>query len=177
MTYRTHIAFALTSAVPFCEYQYGLVGLEAIMFLGATSIGALAPDLDEEGSYLSNKLPIFPLIFKLFNVKHRGITHRAISILFLFLILCVIGSIDKNLEFSYPIYIGFIFGYLFHLFGDMLTKGGINQFFYPFSNSRGVLLPRKFRFYTFSNTETIVFLLLCCVVATEYMFFLGIINV
>ena len=82
MIYRTHIAFALLPAVVitnFVELNY----LEQLLLFLSTSFGALVPDLDEEGSYLSRRIPIVPLFLSMFGVTHRGITHT-------FLGFCVI---------------------------------------------------------------------------------------
>lgn len=177
MTYKTHVAFALAATIPISNYAYGLNSLESFMFLGAVSLAALAPDLDEEGSYLSKKLPIFPMFFKLFGVKHRGVTHRAISVVFLIFLFLIIGYLDENTRVHLPLYFGFLAGWSFHLAGDMLTKGGINQFFYPFSKTKAVLLPRRYRFYTASMNEFLVFTLLFGIVVIQSMYFTGIINV
>jgi membrane-bound metal-dependent hydrolase YbcI (DUF457 family) len=177
MTYKTHIAFALTAAIPISNYTYGLSSLESFLFLATVSLAALAPDLDEEGSYLSKKLPIFSMTYDLFNVKHRGVTHKAKSIVFLILLFMLINFLENLDNTSYidsSVYLGFIFGYLFHHFGDMLTKGGINEYFEPLSGMKAVLLPRKYRFYTASSSEFSVFALLSSIVALEFVYFTGV---
>lgn len=51
---------------------------------------------------------------------------------------------------------GFAFGILMHDAGDMLTKGGIKGFLFPFfPNTTVALLPKFMRFYTGSLQEMI----------------------
>ena len=166
MTYKTHVALAMTVAIP-AVYFANIDGFGRISFLFATAVGALAPDLDEEGSYLSRKIPVMPMLFGLFGVKHRGVTHRAISILFLVCLLGVISSVDQSFISHLPIYGGFILGYVMHLLGDMMTKGGIRDFFYPLRSTKAVLMPRGYRFYTGSLQEYLVFVGILCVIALE----------
>ncbi len=178
MTYKTHTTFAVAVASPVAFLYYGEINEFFIIFMLALSVGSLAPDLDEEGSYLSRKIPIFPMIFGLFGVTHRGITHRLISVIALSATaFMLIATENITSLFGESIVFGFTLGYLLHLCGDMFTKGGINQFFYPVSKSKGVLLPRKFRFYTNSFTEMIVLILLVIATVSEYAYFTGLINV
>lgn len=166
MTYKTHVAFAMTVAIP-AVYFANIDGFGGISFLFATAVGALAPDLDEEGSYLSRKIPVMPMLFGLFGVKHRGITHRAISVLFLIALLGFLAFADQGFVAHLPVYFGFILGYIMHLLGDMMTKGGIRDFFYPLFGTKAVLMPRSYRFYTGSLQEYLVFIGIVCVVALE----------
>ena len=176
LTYKTHVAFALIPAIPIADYSYGLLSFESIAFLSALSIGALSPDLDEEGSYLSRKIPVMPMVFKLFGVKHRAITHRLIAVVFLISVYYAFVLYEPSIENVSYLFYGFILGYLMHLFGDMLTKGGINEFFYPFSNIRGVLLPRNLRFFTGSSNEFKVFFIIISIVISEILYLLGFLN-
>jgi len=170
MTYKTHVAFAMTVALP-AVYFVNIDSFGGISFLFATAVGALAPDLDEEGSYLSRKIPVMPMLFGLFGVKHRGVTHRAIAVLFLFGILAIITFLYIDLKMHLLTYLGFILGYTMHLLGDMMTKGGIRDFFYPLSNKKAVLLPRNYRFYTGSLQEYFVFISIMCIVIFEIYLF------
>lgn len=172
MTYKTHIAFALSCAIPvsymaFDNYQ------DVVSFLALATIGSLSPDLDEEGSYLSNKFPIFPIVFKLFGVTHRGLTHRAMFVAFLGVLFSIFYFFYDSSSEYVPLYAGFLFGYIFHLLGDMLTKGGINRFFYPFSLRQAVLLPRKYRFYTGSIQEYLILVVFVAIASFEFYHLYG----
>jgi inner membrane protein len=166
MTYKTHVALAMSVAIP-TVYFVNINGFYKISFLFLVAIGALAPDLDEEGSYLSRKLPVMPMLFFLFGVTHRGVTHRAVSLLFLSLVLGALTFIDQDYEAHKYAYYGFIFGYAMHLLGDMMTKGGIRDFFYPISDIKAVLLPREYRFYTGSVQEYLVFFAIMLTITIE----------
>ena len=127
-----------------------------IYFYSSMIIGSLMPDIDEPHSYIGNKLKIFSVIISAF-VKHRGFTHFLIVPL-----LIAIGSyfvINKGMQITL---LGLAWGILLHDAGDMLTKGGVKGFFFPFSTTSKVTLdPEYLRFYTFSLQEYgfIVFLL------------------
>ncbi|WP_457748573.1 metal-dependent hydrolase [Sulfurimonas sp.] len=170
MTYKTHVAFAMTAAIP-VGYFTNINDIDKIPFLFSVAIGALAPDLDEEGSYLSRRIPVMPMLFSLFGVRHRGVTHRAISVLFLLGLVIGLFFIDPGFESHLFIYFGFVLGYIMHLLGDMMTKGGINDFFFPVSSSKAVLMPRVYRFYTGSLQEYLVFIAIIGVLALEIYFF------
>lgn len=171
MTYKTHVALALLPAVAVESYfNYLSFEVELIIYM-FTSIGALAPDLDEEGSYLSKKIPIVPFILSLFGVVHRGITHRLIFVLGILIVGFILNGIYAFEGLTKLAIVSFAYGYLMHLMGDMLTKGGINKFFYPLSNARGVLLPRVLRFYTNSVTEKIWFTII--LIFTASLFVIG----
>lgn len=173
MTYKTHIAFALSITFPiYSVLEFNAFDMSYILLL--VSIGALAPDLDEEGSYLSRKIPIVPLALSVFGVKHRGITHQFIFPVFLFFALVIAGYISNATTFFFQSVYAFIFGWVLHVAGDMLTKGGVNKVLTPFSDIKGVLLPRKFRFYTNSIQEYFVFLAICIIIAVEIYFAQGI---
>jgi inner membrane protein len=173
MTYKTHVSFAIAASIPVCEYAFSLGSTSAVLFLSASAIGSLSPDFDEEGSYLSRKIPVLPMIFKIFGVKHRGATHRAIAVFALCVFFVSLALIEKDNTLILPIATGFIFGYIFHLLGDMLTKGGIRKFFYPVSEKTAVLFPRKYRFYTGSIEEMFVCGIFSSIAFFEYAMFTG----
>ncbi len=173
MTYKTHIALAMLPSIPLAAMAYEQEPINILFFLAASVIGSLAPDLDEEGSYLSNKLPVFPMLFKLFGVKHRGITHRLIFVIWMMTAFLVFCAYENSFQKYSPFLYGFLLGYFMHLVGDMLTKGGINKFFYPFFDAKGVLLPRKFRFYTGSMNETFVLLFIALGLGIESYYIFG----
>ncbi|MBS4534309.1 metal-dependent hydrolase [Clostridium sp. D2Q-14] len=133
-----------------------------MMILG-TSIGSLMPDIDHPKSKINQKLLtqknkaykilfyslvgiILLYIYTLKNneiyllsglisiligvSRHRGFTHSILGI-FLFMKL---GNELINRFGYYDIYLGFLVGYICHLFSDFFTKGGI-EVFYPFSEN------------------------------------------
>lgn len=171
MTYKTHVVFSTALAIPIA-YLFGYEDMNLLAFLSFSALGSLLPDLDEEGSYIGRKIPIIPFFLKLFGVTHRGVTHIFISVLILFIVLYFV-QIKYPYEILLPISFGVTLGYLFHLFGDMLTKGGIKNFYFPISKKKGVLLPRAFRFYTGSQQEFFIFIILFMIVVIEAFLFLG----
>lgn len=57
-----------------------------------------------------------------------------------------------------------------HDIGDLLTKGGIKGFFYPFLKDKTIrLLPKEFAFYTNSITEHIIVFILFLVDVYLYL--------
>lgn len=160
MMYKTHIAFAILPVVIIESIIDKMsIPFELLVYCAIT-VGALLPDLDEENSYIGKKLPIFPMIYQMIGVKHRGITHQFIFVVGLLILLQFLFANFNTSITEKVIAYSFVYGYLMHLVGDMLTKGGIDSFFYPLSNKKGVLLPRYFRFYTGSIVEYILFYLL-----------------
>jgi len=142
----------------------------AIFFYFGVIVGSIFPDLDEEGSYLSLKFPLFPMLLKLFGVTHRGVTHLLLPVIVMAsLFILFFNNLE---ELTAVVLLGFIIGYLLHLCGDMVTKGGINNFYTPFSSKHGVLLPRFMRFYTNSKEEKQVFFLMLIILAIETSIFL-----
>lgn len=158
MTAKGHMLLASSAALgSYCALQKNIVGSSfdiqapySIYAYISIIIGSLFPDIDEEHSYIGNKLkPISIVISSL--VKHRTLTHY----LLLPLLLIVFGFYLENYTYKIIIY-GFAIGMLLHDAGDMLTKGGIRGFFFPlFSSKKIVLLPDILRFRTFSMQEYI----------------------
>ncbi|MFB6344202.1 MAG: metal-dependent hydrolase [bacterium] len=107
--------------------------------LVVSSGGALFPDLDHAGSYISNRYPLLGWIGLLF--KHRGFTHTL-----LFWLLMTLGlffgyhvGIENTWWTSNPlVYPGiafFVTGGLSHLFLDSMTPSG-TPFLWPLSTKR-----------------------------------------
>ncbi|MBU0579838.1 MAG: metal-dependent hydrolase [Candidatus Margulisbacteria bacterium] len=159
MTYKTHVAFALLPAIIISQHLEASEA-ERIFFLLGTAIGALLPDLDEPGSYISKRIPIIPSLLKIMGVPHRGVTHWFFTSLFF---LAAMFLLVKTYFFDFPLYsillYGLAVGYFMHLAGDMMTKGGIDKFFYPLSNAKIAIMPKAIRFYTGSMVENILWLL------------------
>lgn len=159
MTARGHVLLASAFAYPVTAYAINSYDLRTAQIIYFSIIaGSLLPDIDEPNSYIGRKAMLLSYFLKLIGVKHRTITHWLI----LPISLVAIGYFIGNVLFSQILY-AIAFGVLLHDIGDMLTKGGIYGFFFPFFHkTKIVLLPEFLRFETFSFSEMIVvfFLLL-----------------
>ena len=147
MTVKGHLALASIpiSALP------GYFILEHWLGVCFLLLGSILPDIDEKGSYIGRKLYFLSGIFGDLGISHRGFTHFAIIPLTIILIGYIV-NIDLLIWLGIGIFI--------HDVGDLLTKGGIKNFLYPFFEGTTFgLLPKKYRFYTFSFVEKLVILL------------------
>jgi inner membrane protein len=148
MTAKGHLALALLPAIPLstlftCNEQF--------LFLGAVGFGALLPDIDEPNSYIGRKLFFIAELLKIIGLKHRTFTHYLILPLLLFILSLFLINIGKVAV------LGLAFGIFMHDIGDMLTKGGIKGFFYPFMKNKTIrILPHREAFYTGSIQEYII---------------------
>jgi inner membrane protein len=80
----------------------------------AAAVGAVAPDIDHPGSFISRRL--WPLRFLVFWLPHRGVTHSMLAVL-----LVAVGGWELS-----PVYGGmFAAGWLSHILADMLTPSGV----------------------------------------------------
>jgi len=153
MTAKGHIALATTPALIIAD---GLKSELYILFLGFVFIGALLPDIDEPKSFIGKRLGFLSIPLKLLGIEHRTFTHYLI---FPFILL-LIASFITNSYIQIAI-LGLSFGVLMHDVGDMLTKGGIKGFLYPFYRDKTFrLLPKKMTFYTNSIIEHIIIFIL-----------------
>jgi len=126
-----------------------------LVFYFSTIFGSLIPDIDESESYLGRRLYAISIVISSI-FKHRTFTHY----LFLPVAIFAISFFVADLYVKIFVY-GLSLGVLMHDIGDMLTKGGINGFFFPFfPNTKIAVLPRQLRFYTNSITEYIVIMFL-----------------
>lgn len=153
MTAKGHIALSLLAAIPTSsiieDYNNKFIFLIAVVF------GSLLPDIDEPNSYIGRRFSFIAYPLKILGIKHRTITHYLIFPLFIFLISFFLEGIYKLIA------VGIAFGVLMHDIGDLLTKGGIKGFFYPFLKDKTIrLLPKEFAFYTNSITEHIIVFIL-----------------
>jgi len=145
MTAKGHLALALLPAIPIAAY---LNPQEQVVFLGAVGFGSLLPDIDEPNSYIGRRFDFLSIPLKILGIKHRTFTHYLIFPLTIFLISIFLSGIYKTAG------LGIAFGMLMHDIGDMLTKGGIKGFFYPFLKEKTIrILPKNIAFYTNSVTE------------------------
>ena len=157
MTAKGHMTLATTAALTsFITLPYfqklPLIDVGIIYF--SILVGSVLPDIDEENSYIGRRLPLFSIITSSI-FKHRTITHYFIVPLLITILGFFMSGVSQILCFSLA------FGILMHDVGDMLTKGGINGFFFPMlPNTKIALLPRALRFYTNSITEYMIILFL-----------------
>lgn len=165
MLAKSHMLSAMIVAVPILgniEQEY------AIMFLLATLIGSLFPDLDEPGSFLSRRVQIISILISLFTT-HRGITHTIAIVL----VYALVGSYFV-FEYDSAKYVlfGFIIGNIIHLMGDMATKSGV-KIFYPLTNKSFHLLPKSMRLYTNGKVEIFVVIPMFILILVFELYILG----
>ena len=116
---RNHLAFGITSALAASvilnnagiELDYTTVGI----ITASSALGSLLPDIDDANSLIGRVfVHIASFINRVFG--HRTITHD----LMLFLPLFIASIFVRN-----AIFFGIMFGYMGHLFLDLMTKQGI----------------------------------------------------
>lgn len=156
MTFIGHLALALVPAAVAASMTGNLINLQVPLLLGAVALGALLPDVDEPGSYIGRKLMFIAVILKGIGIKHRTLTH--------WLALPLAMAVASILAFGVHgalIFLALSYGMVMHSVGDMLTKGGIKGFFWPFFPHTTIrILPRSVAFYTGSLQEYILIFLL-----------------
>ena len=148
MTAPGHILLA-TAVVGIVEYIFHIP--VNVYFLIGVSLGAVLPDIDEPKSLIGRKLAPLAFILRLFNLKHRTLSH---SIIFALLFLI------PGLFLPYPynaIVLGVGTGAVLHCVGDLLTISGLKYFLYPFKTELH-LLPEKMRFRTGGLVEQVLIL-------------------
>lgn len=157
MTVKGHVVLsvpiAMVSMIALEKFYFkaNIDQLSFLLYYAFVIFGSILPDIDEPESYIGRRLPVFSNLLSIF-VKHRGITHFLCVPLFVFVIAHF--TEDSYMKISL---IGLSIGIFAHTLGDMLTKGGIPGFFFPFfPTKRAVLLPRFLRFYTNSIAEHLV---------------------
>ncbi len=166
MTYKTHVAFTATLALPIATalHTYGILPSADIPpFTLATLIATLFPDIDHARSFISKRFPLFSFIIRFF-AKHRGFTHSLYGIVSL---ASIVGGLYYYHFLSLAITLGIIIGYSLHIFGDAMTKSGIRHFccYRPL-----YLLPKIIRFKTGSKEEQIAFILFIALFFVELKF-------
>lgn len=150
MTAKGHTTLAITVGLAAQQLLVPQMNAEPVWLLAyyvALVNGALLPDLDEPGSRIGRRWPFLSHFLALFTT-HRGVTHYLIVPL---AIAVPLFFIDNDPLFY--LVLGLAVGVLAHDMGDMLTKGGIVGFFYPFMQNRRVGIPRRYAFYTNSIEE------------------------
>lgn len=117
----------------------------------ALAVGALAPDLDSRGSFLSNIFPPAQFIYR--RLSHRSLLHSflglALMTLVLFLplrgLIFLFKAIGTNLP-HVPVSF-FVIGYFSHLIADCLTARGV-KFLYPYPIAFVYPSVERYRFRT-----------------------------
>ena len=164
MNYKTHTITTLT-ATSFLTL-YTPIEATVPLFIGA-ALGGLFPDIDEPNSFIGQKntVKIFNKRFGLSSLiksifGHRGLTHSILAMIVAFIpyfYLTDYSSLDTN-SLLYLLcsqfLLGFGFGYIFHILGDLITVQGV-PLFLPFSKVK-IKIPL---FYVNSPTEKFVFFL------------------
>lgn len=103
--------------------------LSTVVLLGATSVGALLPDVDQNNSRINKHLPIS--LGKLFN--HRGMTHSLIGFgLFMSLTYLLFNAVfhfgnmqNAGTHVTYCLWLGLSLGYILHMLEDSWSQAGI----------------------------------------------------
>jgi inner membrane protein len=177
MTYKGHILLAssmlLGSAVlinflhmkiPFYNTPFSLNNIDTVIInTFFFFLGSLLPDIDEPNSYIGRKLPFISTFFgHIFT--HRGFTH---TLLFSLIPIALFNFTGLSL------FVFLSMGILSHCVGDMLTKGGIIGFFYPFFKNKRIGIPKVLAFYTGGLVESIfnTFLLFLNLYLIWYLYF------
>jgi membrane-bound metal-dependent hydrolase YbcI (DUF457 family) len=113
---KQHLSFCIYSLVCYC-WQ----GIPDYLFIFASLIGCLLPDIDHKQSIAGHVIPAW-LIF-----KHGKQTHTLlVSSIFL-----IIYAMSKN-----SIWLGLFFGYLNHLIADNLQGNNLKYLYYPFKRRK-----------------------------------------
>jgi len=158
MTHKTHVTFSINAfLLPVVSYAYLTNNsIDIVQFNAVASgvvLGSLLPDIDEPQSRIGKRtMGISNIIKAIFG--HRGATHYLIAPLIILLLALFVYQSNQ----IYGLFtLGVSYGYLFHLFGDMMTISGIRRFFYPFGKKKPYwILPKKLRFYTNSFKEHVL---------------------
>jgi inner membrane protein len=163
MTAKGHMVLSIPIAATALYYgeQFELIDTlsrhEQLIYYMLVLFGSVLPDIDEPGSYIGRKIPIFSNVLAIF-IKHRGITHFFI----IPLLLLTVSYFEKD-PIVKLVFFSLGVGVFAHTAGDMLTKGGIRGYFFPFFRGKTIaLMPRFLRFYTNSLTE---YLLIAALIA------------
>lgn len=109
-------------------YDIAYTILLIALFFHFSYIGSLFPDIDQRKSSISQ---MYPFISKHLGsrCRHRGFTHSLLCLSLIGLILYTIVHISNFNIIFLVISLGFVCGYVSHLFLDFLTSEGIELFF------------------------------------------------
>ena len=122
-------------------------------FLVGVTLGALLPDIDEPKSLIGQKLAPLAFLLRIFNIKHRTLSHSV-----LFAVVFILPSFFLPYPFK-QIGIGIGIGSILHCVGDLLTISGLKYFLFPLEKDLH-LLPQKLRFRTGGMAEQVIIIIL-----------------
>ncbi len=157
----THLALAA------CLYL-GLrtIGIDVsvdLVFM-AVLIGSVFPDIDHPRSSIAQQSYLMKGISRAVFIlsEHRGVVHSLLASL---LLTAFLYSLLAEAGLGGTIALGFLFGYLTHLVGDSMTKGGV-RWLQPFSD-------RKLRgpLRTGARSEELLFVVLLALLFYELLLF------
>src|SRR5580698_10778749 len=115
MMARSHVVVGLATWVAMAPVLH-LPPLDPV-YLGLVAAGSLLPDIDHPQSWVGRRTrPISTAIASTFS--HRGITHSAIAVIGLTMLLLHVGYRRGGVS-------ALVIGYLSHLAADMLTPRGL----------------------------------------------------
>jgi len=159
MRYTTHLVTSLAVALPILE----ATNTTSLLTIGAVSLGALLPDIDEPNSFISRRTRgISDLLNKMLG--HRGATHSLLGIgVFAVLVTPFVFFMPL------PVTLALVGGYFLHILGDSFSKSGV-AWFLPFKKRKyksgfGIIY-----YKTGSMAETAVFFVFSALVG--YMIFM-----
>lgn len=118
MLYKTHVVSSFIGGEIILASASLLIPLteqDISLFIFSLLLGSIFPDIDHANSRVSRGFPILKYIIGKLS-EHRGFTHSVYGVLLFSIPVLLIGI--------YPL-VGFIFGYIFHIIGDMVTFSGI----------------------------------------------------
>lgn len=136
---KAHLISGLSTGIATAVFTFSGSAGGVFATIGASAIGSLIPDIDLPNSTIGKKVkPISFVINKMFG--HRTITHAPIWIIPLLILYKFMPNIAHGLSANtitllQHTIVGYVAGFICHLFGDMLTVGGI-PLLYPFKRSR-----------------------------------------
>jgi len=176
MMAKTHTSFALAlSLLPLIAFPEAknffidsFSSFELVLFFFGLTIGSLFPDIDEPNSKISKSSIVsflFSWIIRLLGVKHRGLTHKFIFLLFISMVLFFVYIYIFNTNYFLIFSVSFVFGVTAHHLGDMLSgsgrsKGGIYEYFFPLTRNIVVtIFPKQLRCSIGGIKEYLYFLL------------------
>ena len=120
MMARNHMPFAMA-----CWWGYALITGQSITGLASlmAGLGGLLPDLDHPESTVGRRVRLISLPLSAL-VGHRGMTHSVLAVVGMAALMIAVTNLPALSGARWAI-LPLCVGYLSHLLGDGLTKGGI----------------------------------------------------
>ncbi|MDB5372820.1 MAG: metal-dependent hydrolase [Belnapia sp.] len=120
----SHVALGAAAWMAAAPY-FGQPALEPLA-LGLAVLGGLLPDVDHPKSWVGKRLrPVSDVVAGVFG--HRGITHSLLAVVACWWVL-------RHQAVPAAVAAPVVVGYLSHLFGDLLTPGGL-RLSWPFKGT------------------------------------------